>query len=1325
MKNFKTLATLNTIGIVLNFLIVLPVSAQVTSFDSDKPITTYSSQYSQTFNTWDGTLFYGQWNAMEPNIFSASDIAAGYLQFVWIQKRLVCSKTLYVSPYVIQTDMDYSAGSSRGGVVIRANPELPDQLQEPASGDPGFNREGIAFYPALDGSAMTVQFTGPLNGDATPVARIEVPKPAGVTNLRDRGTLRIEDFGASIYVYFNGAPYIRIDLGGGTGSIYTSGTVYNSDMQAAGTFTDMEVEVSGKAAIAQRDAALRLYSATINYNDLEQQTIHFDIIGKKQIADPPFSISASASSGLPVEFKLVAGPATLVGNTVTLTGEPGIVTISANQSGNSTYYPAPETLRSFYVSDPATGNADPQSQDYVDNWVVTDGLDRQLPSFDETGPKRDAKLVGVFYYTWHGFHGSNVHDITKIIANYPSDPLNAANPGWGGPGAFHFWGEPEYGYFRAGDPWVFRRDLQMLSNAHVDFIFIDVTNAFTYLETVKTLCEVSLQMRKEGIHTPQIAFTTHASSGQIMNNLYDEFYSPSFFDELWFNWNGKPLILGDFNDPALRADVKDFFTIKYCWAWTNTANEPNHWQWLDTYPQDYGWSTDPSVPEQIIVSVAQHPGSTTGTSYHKGAEPPVNAQYVTDFTGQGLHFAEQWTRALAVDPPVIMVTQWNEWTAQRFLWEGYGVYAGKPINNGDSYFVDAFTEEFNRDMAPMKGGHTDNYYYQFISNIRKYKGMAPPQEFSTPITVNIDGVFTEWNTVTPVFKDPPGDVMHRNFKGYDPAVTFINNTGRNDIIESRATCDGNNIYFFVKTKTDLTPSTGQNWMLLFLDTDRKKGTGWEGYDYVINYGVTSETQTTIKQWDGVSWGNAQPATYSVKANELEISVPRTTCNLQPATGIPEFYFHWADNPQHLNDITAFFTDGESAPDRRFNYNYGTSVVVTLPQSAFKLLEIPGTIEFEDFDNGGVGVSYADADMENRGHKYRPDESVDIEDKGDGNYYVGWTNSKEWLEYTVDIKAIGVFKATVFYTSDTDGKQASLYIDGSDKSGLITFPSTGGMLTWATKEIDMRLAAGRHILKFYVNEAAGGFNLDRIEFAEKDVVYPGSGVGLTRTFWSAAVGGRQWFKELMCTDIDSVINEKWDDVSPGCGIGKDWWNIRWEGTLEPLYAETYTFHLSVNDMGMLYINNELVIDAWTGTSSGKTHTGTISLTAGQKVSIKLEFAEKTGDASVMLEWESVRQPKEVVPVSQLYPLPQSGINTSETDGPVSVYPNPTQTAINIDAGYAVLNNVVIRDLSGRIIYQDNQPFEGTKCIKIDSWESGTYFVEMSGINYRSTQKIIKQ
>ncbi len=1320
MKKFSNQSILKAIFVAFSLLTAFPLMAQVPEFDNDKPATIYNNQFSQAFNTtWDGPKFYSQWNAMEANTFSATDIAAGYLQFVWVKKRIICSKTPYISPYTIQSDIDYSAGSSRGGVVIRANPALIDQLQEPATGDPGFNSEGIAFYPTDDGAKMIVQFTGVLNGSNTPVTRISVPKPTSVVSLRNRGTLTIEDFGTSVYVYYNGVPFIRINLGNKTGNLFTSGTVYNSNMQAVGTFVGMEVESSGKVAIAQRDAALRLYSVNINSNDLQQQIISFESVGKKLITDAPFILTVSASSGLPVELKLISGPAILSHDTVTLTGIPGLVSISANQNGNSTYYPSNEVIRTFYVSDPAAGNVTPTSQDYVDNWVVTDALGRQLPAYDEAGTKRDNKIVGVFYYIWQGFHGDKVYDITKILAQYPADPLSNSNPGWGGPGAFHFWGEPEQGYYRAEDPWVIRRDLQMLSNAHVDFIYIDATNSFTYLETVKTLCEVSIQMRMEGIYTPQIAFTTNSSSGQTMNSLYDEFYAQDLFSELWFKWDGKPLILGDFNDPVLRADVKAFFTIKYCWAWTNTKTEPNHWQWLDSYPQDYGWSTDPAVPEQIVVSTAQHPTSTTGKSYHNGSEPTVNNQYLTDFTGQGLHAAEQWKRALEVDPPVVMVTQWNEWVAQRFIQSGAGTFAGKPIKTGDTYFVDVFNQEFNRDMAPMKGGHTDNYYYQLISNIRKYKGMSAPQVFSTPATINLDGDFSDWATVTPIYQDPIGDVMHRSFAGYDPTVQFVNNTGRNDIVESRATYDTDNIYFYVKSAQTLTPSTDPNWMLLFIDVDRNKGTGWEGYDYVVNSGVKSTTETTLKRWDGKNWSNEVIVPYKLVSKEMELSVPRTAVLMDKIT--PEFYFHWSDNAQQLDSINSFFTDGESAPDRRFNYNFSSSKIQPVPQTSYKDLTIPGTIEFEDFDNGGAGTAYADATFGNTGGAYRPDESADIEAKTGGGYNLDWVNTGEWLEYTANVNAIGKFTASINYAANSAGKEAILYVDDNDKSGVISFPSTGNLDAWSDKTIDIQLTAGKHVLKFFVKNAANDLKLDKIVFSEKDVVYPGKGTGLDKSLWKGSAPGT-WFKDSICSQVAPVIDETWADVSPGCGIAKDFWNVRFQGQIEPLYSELYTFYLTVNDMGRVWINNQLVVDGWVSTSSGKTITGTIALAAGQKVPIKVDFAEKTGDAKVKLEWSSASNPMEVVPQSQLFP--QSLINGiyENRDVTFKVYPNPATDRITIQTGQHHVESIRIIDLTGRTIYSDSESFAGTKSINL-SLEKGIYLVKLTGNSSFKAQRLI--
>jgi len=273
MKKNNSFRKARVICVAISLLTVFSANAEVPAFDSDKPVTNISTSYSQVFNTWDGATFFNQWDMVEPTIpFSATDVAGGYLQFAWPEKRVLRSKSTYSTPYVFSTVLDWSAGpTTNGGVIVRAKPDgNMDHLQEPGNDWGKMNMMGIAFYPTSDGQNLTVQFSATANGaGSTPQTRIDVPKPAGISSLlTDQGTLRIEDFGTTLYVYYRGAPYIRIDLGGLTGGVYTSGTVYNSDMTSLGTFTGMEVVASGKVGIAQRVSDIRLYSAEIKTNQV-------------------------------------------------------------------------------------------------------------------------------------------------------------------------------------------------------------------------------------------------------------------------------------------------------------------------------------------------------------------------------------------------------------------------------------------------------------------------------------------------------------------------------------------------------------------------------------------------------------------------------------------------------------------------------------------------------------------------------------------------------------------------------------------------------------------------------------------------------------------------------------------------------------------------------------------------------------------------------------------------------------------------------------------------------------------------------------------------
>ena len=79
------------------------------------------------------------------------------------------------------------------------------------------------------------------------------------------------------------------------------------------------------------------------------QTITFGALAPKTAGAPPFGVSATASSGLPVTFSIVSGPATIAGSTVTITGV-GTVKVRASQTGNGNYAAAIPVEQSFTVS---------------------------------------------------------------------------------------------------------------------------------------------------------------------------------------------------------------------------------------------------------------------------------------------------------------------------------------------------------------------------------------------------------------------------------------------------------------------------------------------------------------------------------------------------------------------------------------------------------------------------------------------------------------------------------------------------------------------------------------------------------------------------------------------------------------------------------------------------------------------------------------------------------------------------------------------------------------------------------------------------------------
>ncbi len=118
--------------------------------------------------------------------------------------------------------------------------------------------------------------------------------------------------------------------------------------------TNVTITGTGSVTVQASQAGNANYNAAPNVSQSftvapANQTITFGALLNKNYGDPPFSVSATASSGLPVSFGILSGPATISGTNVTITGA-GIVTVQASQAGNTNYSAATNVNQSFTVA---------------------------------------------------------------------------------------------------------------------------------------------------------------------------------------------------------------------------------------------------------------------------------------------------------------------------------------------------------------------------------------------------------------------------------------------------------------------------------------------------------------------------------------------------------------------------------------------------------------------------------------------------------------------------------------------------------------------------------------------------------------------------------------------------------------------------------------------------------------------------------------------------------------------------------------------------------------------------------------------------------------
>ena len=483
------------------------------------------------------------------------------------------------------------------------------------------------------------------------------------------------------------------------------------------------------------------------------------------------------------------------------------------------------------------------------------------------------RLVGMFYFLWLGEHGRRgPYDVTKILAADPDAGQKPESPAWGPWGSYHHWGEPLYGYYFSDDEWVVRRHMKLIMQAGVDFLFFDTTNGPIYERNAKLVMRVLKEYHDAGWKIPKVMFYTNSASGRTVQRIYDAVYGPGFAKETWFKLDGKPVIVGKENECS--QEMRDFFTIVKS-QWPNEPSKKGGWPWMDFKRPQRVFEGEEVSKSVMNVSVAQHltcrfgdsamygEKGNCGRAFHKGANDPAPGAWK-----KGYNFQEQWDRAHAVKPDIVLVTGWNEWIAGR--------WRRKDCPSRPVMFVDCANDEYSRDIEMMRGGYGDNYFLLLRENVRRFKGIGNADEVPNPA-----GKAKRYKC----FAD---SAMPRDAKGY--GTNYVNRTQRNAPEWIEVSHDAESVLFKVKTQKEIVGKVGEGDFMRIL--------------------VDGQAVNALGEME-------------IDGDVMRLKVSRTALKL-PARGEFRFTFKFVDSTESCRDPLDWYDHGVVEPLGRVGFVYAGS-----------------------------------------------------------------------------------------------------------------------------------------------------------------------------------------------------------------------------------------------------------------------------------------------------------------------------------------------------------------------------------------------------------------
>lgn len=239
-------------------------------------------------------------------------------------------------------------------------------------------------------------------------------------------------------------------------------------------------------------------------------------------------------------------------------------------------------------------------------------------------------------------------------------------------------------------------------------------------------------------------------------------------------------------------------------------------------------------------------------------------------------------------------------------------------------------------------------------------------------------------------------------------------------------------------------------------------------------------------------------------------------------------------------------------------------------------------------------------------KNRPLFSLAPANPDEENYFVQLVEVNPSDLQQIDGNSFGIEDVRLDGTSDRDYNDVTFQVRGANGEAPLLDELINPEKDWRTSEVGEKI----------------------IDYVTLD------GKGLTAEYYDnidfTAYRGRR---------TDASVNNNWGLEAPEVMTSPDTFSIRWTGQIEPLYSENYTFYTNSDERVRLYVNGQLIIDNFEDHTLTE-DSASITLEAGQKYDIKIEYVENTGEAAIKLLWSSTSQPKEVIPQNVLYPNPDA-------------------------------------------------------------------------------------